>query len=61
MDYKGMEVPRFSNGGLDKSKGRYGIKQRTSHGEAGSVDESFYVEQLLAVKAIASQYHPSNV
>jgi len=59
--YKNMEVPQFSNGWLAKFKGRYGIKQRTRHGEAGSVDESFYAEQLIAVQAIAGQYHPSNI
>ena len=54
-----MEVPQFSSGWLEKFK-RHDITERLRHGEAGSINEALIAEQLVAVQAIASQFHPSN-
>jgi hypothetical protein len=58
--YRDMEVPQFSSGWLEKFKRRHGITERLRHGEAGSINEALIAEQLVAVQAIASQFHPSN-
>ena len=55
-----MQVPQFSNGWLEKFKRRHNISERTRHGEASSVDEGLLAEQLVAVQAIAAQFHASN-
>jgi hypothetical protein len=51
---------RFSNGWLEKFKRRHGISEHTRHGGASSVDEALSAEQLVAVQAIAAQFHASN-
>lgn len=58
--YHDMQVPQFSNGWLEKFKRRHNISERTRHGEASSVDEALLAEQLVAVQAIAAQFHPLN-
>lgn len=58
--YQGMEVPVFSNGWLQGFKQRHDIRLRKRHGEAASVDIHAIEEQLIAVKAIASQFAPSD-
>jgi hypothetical protein len=55
-----MQVPRFSNGWLEKFKRRHGISEHTRHGEASSVDEALSGEQLVAAQATAAQFHASN-
>lgn len=55
-----MEVPQFSTGWLDKFKKRHGITERIRHGEASLIDETLIAEQLVAIQAIASQFHPSS-
>lgn len=59
--YQGMAVPQFSNGWLLGFKKRHGIRQRIRHGEAASIDEVDLQQQLIAVQAIASQFHPSDI
>lgn len=58
--YHDMQVPQFSNGWREKFKRRHGISEHTRHGEASSVDDALLAEQLVAVQAIAAQFHPSN-
>lgn len=58
--YREMEVPVFSNSWLQGFKSRHNIKQRARHGEAGDIDSQALEEQLIAVRAIASQFAPSD-
>lgn len=55
-----MEVPVFSNGWLQGFKQRHNIRLRSKHGEAASLDVQAIQEQLTAVKAVASQFAPSD-
>lgn len=56
-----MEVPQFSAGWLARFKKRYGIRQRVRYGEAGSLDHALIAEQLVAVQAIARNFHTSDI
>lgn len=59
--YQGMEMPPFSDGWLAGFKSRHGMKARSRHGEAGSLNEAEIQAQLVAVQATVRQFSPQDV
>lgn len=58
--YRDQPPPAFSSGWLHRFKQRYNIKQRTYHGEAGSVPEDVE-EEMKAIRTIAGQYNEDDI
>ena len=59
--YQEMEVPIFSNGWLRNFKARHQIKARYTHGEAASIQEDAFTEQIAAIKAWTSKFPLSDI
>jgi hypothetical protein len=61
--YEGKNKPQFSNGWLDRFKGRFKIKEYVQHGEAASaeVNTSKAIEQMDKVRSLVAEYQPCDV
>jgi len=58
--YRDHQPPSFSPGWLGGFKKRYGIKERTRHGEAGSVAETAEIE-MRAIQTLCGEFNEADI